>query len=360
MFQPALLSWYDSHARTLPWREEPSPYRVWVSEIMLQQTRVDTVIPFFERFMQNAPTLDILASLPEEKLLKLWEGLGYYSRVRNLQKAAQVILKDFDGRIPSVPDELQALPGIGPYTAGAIASIAYGYPVPAIDGNVLRVMSRLYLDDGDVSSPKFRKRHQEALQGLIPPERAGAFNQALMELGALVCLPRQQARCPQCPVRDYCAAYAQGKVEALPVKPSKKERKIELRTVLLVCRRGKFALRQRPESGLLPSLWEFPHIEGEWPGESCEDELLSMGLCAESIKPLPAARHIFSHLEWHMQGYLISVPPHTDIPGWIWASPEEIRRQYSIPSAFKNYRAIALEWDAEPPNRHEKEKFGHK
>ena len=241
-----LLKWYDQNARILPWRENPQPYRVWVSEIMLQQTRVEAVKPYFERFLKALPTVEDLAQAPEEQLLKLWEGLGYYNRVRNLQRGARAVMTEHGGVIPASFEALKKLPGIGDYTAGAIGSIAFQIPVPAVDGNVLRVISRVLYRRDNILDAKVKRRIEGEIKEILP-ERTGDFNQSLMELGATVCLPNGAPKCNECPLQELCRAHLVGDEESLPVKTKAKKRKIEQRTVFLLVCDGKIALRKRPE-----------------------------------------------------------------------------------------------------------------
>lgn len=328
-----LLPWYDGCARVLPWREAPSPYRVWVSEIMLQQTRVEAVKPYYQRFLEALPTVEALASAPEDRLLKLWEGLGYYNRVRNLQKGAQEVMARFGGVIPSRFEDLRSLPGVGDYTAGAIASIAFGQPVPAVDGNVLRVVSRLLERREDVLDPRVKKRTEGELAGVIPPGRAGDFNQSLMELGAMVCLPNGAPKCGECPLNRDCRARAHGTAGELPVKAAKKPRQAEERTVFLVTCRGRLALRRRPETGLLAGLWELPSAPGNLGEGEAVRLLREWGFSCPAPEPLPAARHIFTHREWRMTAWAAQVPE--TVPGFTWASREELSQSHALPSAFQ-------------------------
>lgn len=332
-----LLTWYDQQARVLPWREHPAPYRVWISEIMLQQTRVETVKPYFERFLNSLPDIESLAAADEQTLLKLWEGLGYYSRVRNLQKAARVIMEEYAGQIPSDVSSLQKLPGIGPYTAGAIASIAYGAPAPAVDGNVLRVISRITASRDDITSSKVKKQMGTAITEILPKDRVGDFNQALMELGAMVCLPNGVAKCPDCPVRSICRAHEQGIVMELPVKPQKKLRKIEPRTVLVLFSGSTVALRRRPEIGLLAGLWELPNYPGAMTRDEVCELLKKEGCHLVSLRTLKEAKHIFSHIEWHMSGYAAVLQEPMDQEGLRWATIQQLREQYPLPGAFKAF-----------------------
>lgn len=332
-----LLAWYEKNARVLPWRETPAPYRVWVSEIMLQQTRVEAVKPYFQRFMEALPTVTALAEAPEEQVLKLWEGLGYYSRARNLHKAAKLVAEQYGGEVPGTVKELLALPGVGSYTAGAIASIAFGAQAPAVDGNVLRVVSRLLCREEDVLSPAVKKKTEQALAAVLPQGRAGDFNQAMMELGALICLPGAAPACESCPLEKICRARALGVEGTLPVKARKKPRRVEERTVFLLTCGGRAALRQREPEGLLAGLWELPGVPGRLDGEEAQKLLLKWGLRTRALHRLSSARHVFSHLEWHMTGWAGEVEE--PCPGFFWASKEDLRRDVALPSAFKAYRA---------------------
>ena len=254
-----LLEWFRDHHRILPWRSDPTPYHVWVSEIMLQQTRVAAVLGYYRRFMEALPTVSDLAQVDEDQLLKLWQGLGYYNRARNLQKAARQVMEQFGGQFPSSYADLLSLAGVGDYTAGAIASIAFGLPEPAVDGNVLRVVTRVTGDPSDISQAATKKAVRAALAEVMPLDAPGDFNQALMELGALVCLPNGAPDCAHCPARGFCAAHLEGKTDVIPVKGAKKPRKMEERTVYLLFHGGQVALRRRPAKGLLAGLWEFPN-----------------------------------------------------------------------------------------------------
>ena len=320
-----LLLWFSENARVLPWRSEPTPYRVWVSEIMLQQTRVEAVKPYFERFMRALPEPKALAGCPEDELLKLWEGLGYYNRVRNMQKAAVQIVENYGGRLPADYGELLKLKGVGHYTAGAIASIAYGIPVPAVDGNVLRVLTRVSADDTDIMKQSFRTEMEEALLALMTQDIcsgeqaarlraavpggnvAGAFNQALMELGATVCVPNGAPLCDKCPWQGLCEARKQGLIETIPVKSKAKPRKIEKRTVLILRDGDEVAIRKRPSKGLLPGLYELPNVEGHLDAKAVLALVKEWGYAPIRIKALAESKHIFSHIEWHMTGYAIRV-----------------------------------------------------
>lgn len=339
-FQGKLLEWYDCSARVLPWRNNPSPYRVWISEIMLQQTRVDTVKPYFERFMDAVPRIQELANIPEDELLKLWEGLGYYSRARNLKKAANMIMQKFEGQIPSDIESLQSLPGIGPYSSGAIASIAFGARTPAIDGNVLRVIARITANKGDITNKDIKKEIETLVQELLPMECLGDFNQALMELGATICLPNGNPKCMACPVHTLCIGSLQGIAAELPFKSKKKERKMEYKTIFVIEYEGNIAIRQRADKGLLASLWEFPNAEGHLTYEESEKKLREWGITPCDIISMKTSKHIFTHLEWHMIGYSVIVQGIQGDNSFIWATPEKIKEQYSIPTAFKAYQQL--------------------
>lgn len=330
-----LLTWYRHSARILPWRESPEPYRVWVSEVMLQQTRVEAVKPYFERFLSQLPTVEALAAAPEAQILKLWEGLGYYNRVRNLQKGAREVINRFSGIIPASYSDLLTLPGVGSYTAGAIASIAFGIPVPAVDGNVLRVTARVCNYTGNVLNPKVKREIETALSSIMPKDRAGDFNQALMELGAVVCVPNGAPHCGNCPLESLCRARQLGIQETLPVKSAKKDRKSEHRTVFLLTCDGKLALRRRPEHGLLAGLWELPAQAGILDECAVQDVLRDWGIVPFSLTRLQDARHIFTHLEWHMAAWAVETSEES--PDFLWATQEELSKDYTLPSAFKAY-----------------------
>lgn len=338
-----LLDWYDGGRRVLPWREDPKPYYVWLSEIMLQQTRVEAVKPYFDRFITKVPDIAALAALEEDKLVKLWEGLGYYNRVRNLQKAAQMIIKEYEGNMPSDYTQLLKLPGIGSYTAGAIASIAFGKPVPAVDGNVLRVLSRLRTDGEDILSQKTKSRVEEELAAVIPEDRPGDFNQALMELGAMVCIPNGEPKCRECPWYAFCEARITNKTSEFPKKKSKKARTIEEKTVLVIKDEDKAAFHRRPDKGLLAGMYEFPMMEGHRTKEEVLEYLKEINLKVLHIQPIGEAKHIFSHKEWHMTGYAIRVDelerPNSKNTGveWLFIDRKEAREKYPIPSAYAAY-----------------------
>ena len=333
-----LLELYDKQKRTLPWRSKPTPYRVWVSEIMLQQTRVEAVKPYFERFMKALPNVKRLANCPEDELLKLWEGLGYYNRVRNMQKAAQILVAENKGEVPAQFDELIKLPGIGKYTAGAISSIAFGIPVPAVDGNVLRVITRITADDRDIAKDSVKQSIARDIQEIIPMRRAGDFNQALIELGAIVCVPNGPAKCSECPVAHLCEARKHDIVMELPKKAPKKARSVEEKTVLIIKDGEKIAVRKRPNKGLLAGLYELPNVEGQL----SEDEVLALvksyGLAPLFIERLEDSKHIFTHKEWHMTGFAVRVAElEGETDGMLFVERKTVEKEYPIPSAFAAY-----------------------
>ena len=328
-----LVRWYHASERAFPWRTEPSPYRVWVSEIMLQQTRIEAALPYFERFMQTLPTIRDLAEASEDVLLKLWEGLGYYSRVRNLQKAAQRVMTEYGGELPRDVDALRSLPGIGDYTAGAIASMAFGIAAPAVDGNVLRVMARLTDDDRDVMQTVPRRELSKLVARLVPSDDPGAFNQGLMELGETICLPNTMPKCAECPIRDYCAVAGSERAAALPTRAAAKPRRVERRTVFVVITdepTPRVLLHKRPSKGLLSGLWELPNALTD--AEALpfpEDAVID-------TTPLGAAVHVFSHVEWRMEGYVVKVMPFTTNKECRLVTAAELAA-YALPTAFRAY-----------------------
>ena len=330
-----LLQWYRENARVLPWRSDPTPYHVWVSEIMLQQTRVAAVLDYYRRFMEALPTVADLAAVEEDRLMKLWQGLGYYNRARNLQKAARQVAEDFGGVFPDTYEGLLTLSGVGEYTAGAIASIAFGVPVPAVDGNVLRVVARISGDGGDIARPDTKARMRAALQAVLPVDAPGDFNQALMELGATVCAPNGPPRCLECPAMAFCKGRLRGTAEDLPVKGAKKPRRVEEKTVFLLVRDGKIALRKRPGTGLLAGLWEFPNVEGALDEAAAGAAVSVWGLEPRRWESRLTAKHIFTHVEWHMTGYTLEVAG--DGPAdFVWADAGALSDR-AVPSAFGRY-----------------------
>lgn len=334
-----LLAWYESHARVLPWREDPRPYRVWISEIMLQQTRVEAVKPYFERFMQALPGVEALASVEDDRLMKLWEGLGYYNRARNLKKAAVMVMDQYGGRMPSEYEELIKLPGIGTYTAGAIASIAFGQAVPAVDGNVLRVISRVLASREDILKQSTKSWMENLLRRTMPADRASHFNQGLIEIGAIVCVPNGEPKCPECPLASLCLAKARGLTGEIPVKTPAKKRRIEERTVCILEYRDCAAIHKREDHGLLASLYELPNVEGHLKPEQLAGAFHLKPQTVLQIQELPAAKHVFSHVEWHMIGYRILLdekPPEE----YLTVKKEELKTVYALPNAFGRYTKL--------------------
>ena len=328
-----LLQWFSEHARVLPWRSDPTPYHVWVSEIMLQQTRVAAVLGYYARFMEELPDVADLARVEEDRLMKLWQGLGYYNRARNLQKAARQVMDQFGGVFPGRYEDIRALAGVGDYTAGAIASIAFGIPVPAVDGNVLRVLARILGDEGDIARPAVKERARRLLLEVIPARRPGDFNQALMELGATVCLPNGAPLCDQCPCAGLCRARAEERTGELPVKAAKKARRVEERTVWLLFRQGRVALRRRPARGLLAGLWEYPNETAPGPLPPAE-----WGIACGPAEFAGLGRHIFTHIEWRMTAYQAQAEEDALPPGWVWADRTQWETIYAIPNAFDDFR----------------------
>ena len=353
-----LLAWYHEHARSLPWREDPTPYHVWISEIMLQQTRVETVRPYYLRFIEALPDIPALATCPDDRLMKLWEGLGYYSRARNLKKTAQLLMQQ-GGNLPHDRDQLLGLPGIGHYTAGAILSIAFGIPAPAVDGNVLRVLSRVYGSREDIMTQSCRSSFEELVSKLLPQEMPGAFNQALMDLGAMVCIPSGAPLCRECPLQGLCRACEDRSWDVIPVRAAKKPRKTETKTVLVIRDQENVILRQRPEKGLLAGLYELPNYAGFLSSQEAISVVENLGLKPIRIRQLEDAKHVFTHVEWRMKGYLVLV----EDAGWgtsdghddalneeaeenrkkgrcFPARPESAAREYAVPSAFSAYMRL--------------------
>lgn len=332
-----LLAWFSQNARILPWREEPTPYRVWVSEIMLQQTRVEAVKPYFERFMKELPTVEALSECSQERLLKLWEGLGYYNRVKNMQVAAKTVMEEYNGRLPKEKAELMKLKGIGSYTAGAISSIAYGMPNSAVDGNVLRVISRVCEEEGDVLKDSVKRQFERKLDEIMPKGRASQFNQALMELGAKVCIPNGTPLCEECPLENMCQGRKHNSWKQYPVKKKEKPRRIEERTVFVILQKDSVALRKRPEKGLLSGMYEFPNVLGKLTKEQAGIWLREQGIPFHKLVVLKDAKHIFSHIEWHMTGYLVVVEEFMEVNTASFVSIEDMERDYAIPTAFEAY-----------------------
>ena len=330
----ALLPWYEQNKRDMPWRQDREPYHVWLSEIMLQQTRVEAVKGYYARFLEALPRIEDLASCQDDKLTKLWEGLGYYSRVRNLKKAAGVIIERHGGQFPTTYAEILALPGIGEYTAGAVCSICFNQKVAAVDGNVLRIISRLTDDATPIDLPAYKKQVKVKLEEVYP-ERAGDFTQALMELGATLCGPNRKPDCENCPCKDFCLGRIHGTCETLPVKQPKKERRKEERTVFLLRCDGCYALCKRPNKGLLAGLWQFPDVAGSLDLDAALDHVRSMGMEPANILRQREMIHIFTHIQWDMRGYYLEVRNKADSLQWF--TSEELRREAALPTAYRQF-----------------------
>ena len=337
-----LLKWYDYNARILPWRSQPTPYHVWISEIMLQQTRVEAVKKYYDRWMTVLPDVQALAKVSDEELMKLWEGLGYYNRARNLKIAAIEIIEKFGGELPADYKQLLSLRGIGEYTAGAIASIAFGLPEPAVDGNALRIFSRILAEDGEINKVSVKKKITREVKRILPEKRAGDFNQALMDLGSAVCIPNGEPFCEKCPWESICQAHKNEKETEFPVKAKKKKRRIEKKSVFFIQVGDKILLHKRPESGLLSGLWEFPNIDRELSAKELSAQIKKWGIRDYVIEPLGEGKHIFSHVEWQMRGYRLQMKDISDNlleqEEWVLASEKDLEEKYAIPSAFECYR----------------------
>ena len=325
-FVTPLLTWFAKNARPLPWRQDPTPYHVWLSEILLQQTRITAVLPAYQRFLATYPTIEDLANGDDATLMKLWEGMGYYSRARNLKKASQIVVES--GGFPHTAEDLQKLPGIGLYTAGAIAAIAFNQPAVAVDGNVTRVVSRL------LGRTLSRDDTADLLKPWIPDGQSGAFAQAWMELGEVVCLPHGTPHCGQCPLRSHCNALKTNRIEVFPAKTLRPIRPVIPMTVFhLTSKEGRIALRQRPASGLLAGLWEYPNCPAALTAEQAKKWLEEQGFSVKKFTLEPATRHLFTHREWQMTNFQASVAP--ELPTFIWVTPDELAERYALPTAFK-------------------------
>lgn len=333
-----LLKWFIQNRRMFPWRQDKDPYHVWVSEIMLQQTRIEAAKEYYIRFMKELPDVQSLCDASQEKLLKLWEGLGYYSRAKNLHKAAKAIVEQYSGHFPDHYRELLKLSGIGEYTAGAIASICFGEKVPAVDGNVLRVLSRILGSDKNVLLPEVKKE-MTALLCAVMPEEAGDFNEALMELGETVCLPNGAPDCDHCPLQKFCIAYEKDLTKELPVRIKKQTRTTEYMTVLLiVSSQGHIALEKRTEKGLLSGMYQLPNLSGRAEIDSIAVILEQWHLKVLSIEELGEAKHIFTHKEWRMKG--VRVVTENESECFLWASKEDLHEKYPLPTAFRHFNLV--------------------
>ncbi|MBR0382757.1 MAG: A/G-specific adenine glycosylase [Eubacterium sp.] len=346
-----LLSWYDRNRRILPWREAPSAYHVWISEIMLQQTRVEAVKKYYDRWIRRLPDPAALAAVEDEELMKLWEGLGYYNRARNLKKAAISVMEDWGGALPGDYENLKSLPGIGDYTAGAIASIAFGIRVPAVDGNAIRIVSRMLAEEREIDRESVKREIRERIFRIMPKERPGDFNQALMDLGASVCLPGGRPLCESCPWESKCISARRGSQDKYPVRKKKKERKKEDLTVFLIIIKNRVCLHKRPSTGLLADMWEFPNLAGNCPPDAAADYADKvLGLSDYRLESAGKGRHVFTHVEWQMRGYRIRADhlPERVIreKDLVLVTEEELQSTYAVPSAFETFKKELL--DKEP------------
>ena len=328
-----LLEWFQQNKRPLPWREDTLPYHVWVSEIMLQQTRIEAVMRYYARFMDALPDIASLSEVDDNALLKLWEGLGYYSRARNLKKAARTVMQEYDGVFPSRFEDIKRLSGIGEYTAGAIASICFNEKVPAVDGNVLRVIARVTGSRENVLLPAVKKQVASRLSDIMPDE-AGAFNEALMELGELVCLPNGVPLCEKCPLRALCAAFRDGLTEVLPVRIKALRRgKTELCVFLIRDADGRIAIEKRGNSGLLAGMYQLPNVAGHISEKEIREQLTAWDVTPLVIAPLGEAKHAFTHIDWMMKGYRIEAAHKSD--RFLWVSADALQKEYALPTAFR-------------------------
>ena len=329
-----LLPWYRENKRDLPWRQDRDPYHVWLSEIMLQQTRVEAVKGYYARFLDALPTIEALSKCDDDLLHKLWEGLGYYSRVRNLKKAAVQIMELHGGVFPEEYEKIRALPGIGDYTAGAISSICFDAPRAAVDGNVLRVVSRLTENDTPIDLPTRKREVTSALEAVYPKE-AGEFTQALMELGATLCGPNWEPRCEACPCRSFCSGALNGTAKQFPVKLPKREKKVEEKTVFVLSCDGRYALEKRPDTGLLAGLWQFPNVPGKLETQQALEVARDMGLRPRQILKQIERKHIFTHIRWEMRGIYLEVAEETE--NFTWLTAEQIHEDTALPTAFRQF-----------------------
>lgn len=330
----ALLPWYRENRRDLPWRRDREAYHVWLSEIMLQQTRVEAVKGHYTRFLDALPTIEALSQCDDDMLHKLWEGLGYYSRVRNLKKAAIRVTEEHGGVFPRKYEDVRALPGIGEYTAGAICSICFNQPIPAVDGNVLRVISRLTEDDTPIDLPAYKAQVRNALAEIYPVQ-AGDFTQALMELGATLCGPNWKPRCEECPCRGFCGGALHGTAESFPVKLPKKGKRIEEKTIFILSCDGRYALEKRPGEGLLAGLWQFPNVETKLETADALAAVEQMGLRPREVLRQVERKHIFTHIRWEMRGIYMEVSEPSGNCTWLTA--EEINASAALPTAFRQF-----------------------
>lgn len=333
MIREPLLTWYRLNHRKLKWRNTVNPYYIWLSEIMLQQTRVEAVKGYYDRFLKEVPDIEALSKIPEEKLLKLWEGLGYYNRARNLQKAALLIMDMHHGEFPVVYDEVLALPGIGEYTAGAICSICYDMPTPAVDGNVLRVMMRLSNCRDNIDENKTKKKARKQLLPLYEIGSCGELTQALMELGAMVCIPNGSPKCEQCPLKEQCIAFQKKTYEELPIRSVKRKRQVEEKTVFVLHNGQQYGIRKREDGGLLANMWEFFHTKGKLSVEDALKFVSEKGFEPILLEKEIPYTHVFSHVEWRMTAYYIACQKRQKELKWV--DRKDLEERYALPTAFK-------------------------
>ncbi len=333
-----LLEWYDTNKRDLPWRKDTDPYHIWISEIMLQQTRIEAVISYYQKFIKEVPNILSLSQISDERLLKLWEGLGYYTRARNLKKAAHIIIEKYQGNFPNTYKELLLLPGIGEYTASAIGSISFSLKEATVDGNVLRVYMRIHNCFDNIDELKTRKQVRNNLNTIIP-DRSGDFNQALMELGEVICLPNAEPKCNRCPISKYCKAYQNNTYKSIPVRNEKKQKKEEKYTILLFSYQNKIAIEKRKE-GLLSHLFQFPNIEGHLSLTELKKHLQDQKIKYHHIQKEISYTHIFTHRKWNMVAYYIELTEEQDFH---FVSLEELEKKYPLPTAFQPFRKIVKE-----------------
>ena len=342
-FADAVIDWYQNNRRSIPWREDPSPYHTWLSEIMCQQTRIETVIPYYLNFIEEVPDIESLSELSEDRLMKLWQGLGYYSRARNLQKAAQVIVTRHHGVFPGSYEEVLALPGIGTYTAGAILSMAFQQNYAAVDGNVLRILTRCNADIDDISLEATKKKYKAEIEAL-PKDRPGDFNQGLMDIGATICIPNGEPLCSRCPLKEKCLAHLRQIETQFPVKAPRSVRKEENYTVFLIFQNGKILLRKRSGRGLLANLYEFKNVPG-----FLSPEEVRLNFPEARISSGKQLDFVFTHKTWHMKSYVLTTENYLPEEGELLVTPEELSGRYSIPTAFAQFLDLPLNAEPQSP-----------
>lgn len=335
-YTETIIKWYQKNKRELPWRKDTNPYHIWVSEIMLQQTRIEAVIEYYHHFLEKIPDIETLSIIEDEVLLKLWEGLGYYNRARNLKIAAIQIMKDYQGKFPTKYIEIIKLKGIGEYTASAISSICYNEPQVTVDGNVLRVFTRFYNDTRNIDDLKTKKSIREFLQQIIPKE-SGDFNQGLMEIGEVICIPNGVPKCSICPLQKDCLAYQNNTYQELPIRKEKIKKKEENYTILLFQYQDEYAIYQRKEESLLNNLWAFPHLEGFLTLKKLKSYLQEQKIEYQQIQQGIQSTHIFTHKKWNMISYQIKITTKNKLPQYTWKKLSEIKKEYPIPTAYKSF-----------------------